>query len=182
MESKDGWTLQRVLILVVIAALSVAIAFIPPERLESLQGYGYLGIFLLCLLANATIVLPTPAFLIVMAMGAHLSPLGLGLAAGSGAALGELSGYLAGYSGQAIIPDNPTSRRLTGWMENYGGLTIFLLAALPNPIFDLGGVAAGALKMPVWKFLAWCWPGKVIRMGFVALLGAGLLNLPNWLN
>lgn len=179
MDGKDGWTAQRVLVLVAIAALSVAIALIPQERLAALQGYGYVGVFLLCLLANATIVLPAPAFLIVMAMGAHLSPLGLGLAAGSGAALGELSGYLAGYSGQAIIPDNPTSRRLSGWMQRYGGLTIFLLAALPNPIFDLAGVAAGALKMPIWKFLAWCWPGKVIRMGALALLGSGLLHF-NW--
>ncbi|MCW5875887.1 MAG: VTT domain-containing protein [Anaerolineales bacterium] len=182
MTGKEGWTPQRVLTLLAIAALSLGIAFIPQERLESLQGYGYLGIFLLCLLANATIVLPTPAFLVVMAMGAHFPPLGLGLAAGSGAALGELTGYLAGYNGQAIVPDNPTSRRLTEWVRKYGGLTIFLLAIVPGPIFDLGGIVAGALRMPVLNFLAWCWPGKIIRMTFVALLGGGLIEAFGWFN
>jgi len=94
MPRMGGWTPRRVLALVLVASLSLAILAIPQERIEALQRLGYPGIFLLSLAANATIVVPAPAILIVFAMGAHLSPVWLGLAAGSGAALGELSGYL----------------------------------------------------------------------------------------
>ncbi len=47
-------------------------------------------------------------------------------------------------------------------------LTLFLLAALPNPIFDVGGIIAGVLKMPVWKFLMAAIVGKTIRLGLTA--------------
>ncbi len=175
MARSGGWTPLRVLVLLAIIGLSLGILAIPQKQLAALEAFGYPGIFLLSLLANATVLIPAPAILVVFAMGAHLSPLWLGVAAGSGAALGELTGYLAGYSGQGILNHNHTYQRLEGWVERYGGLTIFLLAVLPNPFFDLGGMAAGALGMPAWKFLAWCWPGKVIRMGAVALAGAGIL-------
>lgn len=165
----------RVIVLLAIVAISLAILAIPPEQIELLQSFGYAGIFLLSVLANATIILPTPAFLVVFAMGEHLSPLLLGLAAGSGATIGELSGYLAGFTGQALIPNNPTYQRLESWVRKYGALTVFLLAALPNPVFDLAGIAAGVLKMPLWKFLLWCWCGKVVRMAAVAFAGAQLL-------
>jgi len=170
------WTLWRVLAVLVVAGLSLAILTIPQEQIEALQTLGYPGIFLLSLVANATIILPAPAILIVFAMGAHLSPLWLGLAAGSGAALGELSGYLAGFGGQAIIEDNATYQRLAAWVQRHGSLAIFALALIPNPFFDLGGIAAGVLRMPVWRFLASCWAGKVLRMIAVAAAGAGLFG------
>jgi len=170
------WTPWRVLALVVVVGLSLAILAIPQGQIQALQALGYPGIFLLSLAANATIILPAPAILIVFTMGAHLSPLWLGLAAGSGAALGELSGYLAGYGGQAIVEENATYQRLAAWVQRHGSLAIFGLALVPNPFFDLGGIAAGVLRMPVWKFLVSCWAGKVLRMMAVAAAGAGLFG------
>lgn len=170
-------TLLRVVVLLLIIGLSLAILAIPQDLIGTLQAYGYPGIFLLSLASNATIIIPAPAILVVFAMGAHLDPIGLGLVAGSGAALGELSGYLAGLSGQAMVENNKTVQRLSTWVKRNGSLTIFLLAALPNPFFDFGGLAAGALRMPVQKFLLSCWCGKVLRMYIVALAGAGLFNL-----
>ena len=35
-------------------------------------------------------------------MGAVFNPIGVALAAGAGAAIGELAGYLIGYSGQGV--------------------------------------------------------------------------------
>src|SRR3990172_6934810 len=176
MPRVGGWTPRRVLALVLVASLSLAILAIPQEQIEALQRLGYPGIFLLSLAANATIVVPAPAILIVFAMGAHLSPVWLGLAAGSGAALGELSGYLAGFGGQAIVEENATYRRLAGWVQRHGSLAIFALALIPNPVFDLGGIAAGVLRMPVLRFLVSCWAGKVLRMMAVAAAGAGLFG------
>jgi len=47
---------------------------------------------------------------------------------------------------------------------------------MKGTIFDLAGIAAGALRMPVWRFLVWCWLGKVLRMMGIALAGAGLFG------
>jgi uncharacterized membrane protein YdjX (TVP38/TMEM64 family) len=62
-------------------------------------------------------------------------------------------------------------------MLKYGDLTIFLLALIPNPLFDIAGMVAGALKMPMWRFLLWVWLGKCIKMLAFALGGAGILSL-----
>ncbi len=143
------------------------------DRADILESYGYPGIFLLSILASATIVLPAPSLVFVAGAGAlGLNPWGVGLAAGLGATLGELSGYLAGWSGQAIIENRALYNRLIEWMQRYGVIVIIILAFLPLPIFDLAGVAAGALRMPAWRFLILCALGKIPKMILVALAGA----------
>jgi membrane protein DedA with SNARE-associated domain len=52
-----------------------------------------------------------------------------------------------------------------------------VLSAIPNPFFDLAGVAAGALKMPPKRFLLWCWIGETLKMMMFALAGSTLLKL-----
>ena len=162
--------LIRILALLLVIAISVFI-FSIRDQAEQLAAFGYPGIFLLSLLAYATVLLPAPGVAIVFAMGAVFPPIGVALAAASGAALGELSGYLAGFSGQAIVERTDLYGRLTAWVRKYGGVAVFLLAAIPNPFFDLTGVAAGALKMPVYKFLLWCWLGELVKMLFFASVG-----------
>jgi membrane protein DedA with SNARE-associated domain len=46
-----------------------------------------------------------------------------------------------------------------------------VLALVPNPVFDLGGIAAGTLRFPLWKFLVSCAAGKVIKNILFALAG-----------
>ena len=54
-----------------------------------------------------------------------------------------------------------------------GLIPILVLAIIPNPFFDLAGIAAGTLKMPVWQFLLACLVGKTIKMVAFAYAGAG---------
>ena len=170
--------LLRILAIAAVVAISLAIISLPEEQIERLEAYGYPGLFLLSIISNATVLIPAPGWLIVISMGARFSPLGVALVAGSGAAIGELSGYAAGFSGQAVVQDNRMYQRMVGWMERNGRLTVLLLAFLPNPFFDLTGIAAGALKMPISRFLFWCWIGKIGKMLFFALTGAGIFQLP----
>lgn len=167
-------SILRALALLAVIALSLTIFFLPDEQVEGLKGLGYPGLFILAALSYATVFLPTPAGLVVFSMGAHLPPLGIALAAGSGAAIGELTGYLAGFGGQAAIENTSAYQRLTGWMQRNGGLTIYLLAAIPNPLVDLSGIAAGATRVPIYKFLFYCWLGQMTKMFAIASLGAGL--------
>lgn len=172
-------TVIRILALIIVIALSIFI-FSIRDKVENYQIYGYPGIFLLSFLAYATVFLPAPGVLIVVTMGGVFHPAGVALAAGLGAALGELSGYLAGFSGQAVVEKSQIYDKLSRWMSRNGPLTVLLLSAIPNPFFDLAGAAAGVLKMSVPKFLLWCWLGETIKMLIFAYAGAAGADWIDW--
>lgn len=142
------------------------------ERIQALGQYGYLGVFLISLMGNATVILPAPSLAAVFAIGAVLNPVLVGLAAGVGEALGELTGFLAGYGGRAAVEDRVAFQRLERWVGRYGLLVIFVLSVIPNPLFDLAGIAAGMLRFPLWQFLLSCWAGKTLKTLGFALAGA----------
>lgn len=161
----------RVLTFLVVVGLSIYIYSIRADA-RRLAAYGYPGIFLISILANATVILPAPGVAFVFAMGSVFNPALVALAAGTGAAIGEMSGYLAGFSGQGVAEHLHIYRRISRWMRRYGGWTIFGLAAIPNPFFDVAGMVAGAAKMPLWQFLGPALAGKIVKMLVFAYTGA----------
>lgn len=162
--------LLRVVTLLAVIGITVFIYSIR-DQMEQFEAYGYPGIFLIALLANATILLPAPGVAIIYAMGAVFNPIGVGLAAGTGGAIGELSGYLAGFSGQAVIERSDVYERIQPWVDRYGGWAILVLSAIPNPFFDVAGIAAGIAKMPIRTFLFFIWIGQLIKMTLFAIAG-----------
>jgi membrane protein YqaA with SNARE-associated domain len=176
MNSKLRLNLLRALILIGVIALTVYLISIR-DQIKLLGSYGYPGIFLVSILANATIIVPVPGILLTSAMGAVFNPFWVAVAAGLGAALGELSGYLAGFSGQGVIENAKQYERMTNWMKKYGDITILVLAFIPNPLFDGAGMIAGALKMNPGKFLFYCAIGKILKMMVFAYTGSSLFNL-----
>ena len=164
-------TVLRALALLAVIAVTVFIYSIR-DQAERLEGYGYPGIFLLSLLSNATIVLPAPGIAITFAAGGVFDPFWVGVAAGTGAALGELTGYLAGFSGRGVLEGTAVYQRLLELTRRFGNWTILVLAVIPNPFFDVAGAAAGALRMPLTTFLLWATIGKLIKMWIVAYAGA----------
>ncbi len=170
---KPTWlvNLSRILALVIVIGVTVA-AYLLKDRIENFAVYGYPGIFLITLLAYATVLIPVPGLAVVFAMSGLLHPVGVAAAAAAGAAVGELSGYLAGYSGRAVIENWKRYEKITAWVRKYGGPAILVLAVIPNPVFDLVGVAAGVLKMPIHKFLLWVFPGQFIKMLVIAYGGS----------
>ncbi len=182
-NSHSFWTGKLFRFLVVLFVLGISLAiFVFRDRFAQLAAIGYPGIFLVSLLGNATIILPAPSLALVFAMGSALPPVLVGLAAGVGEALGELTGYAAGFGGRAIIEDQKMYERLVAWMQRRGGITIFVLSLIPNPFFDLAGIAAGTLRYPLWRFLLFCWLGKTLKTILVAWAGAQSFNaIEPWL-
>jgi uncharacterized membrane protein YdjX (TVP38/TMEM64 family) len=170
-KSGVGVVLLRILALAAVIGITVYIYSIR-ERVDEFAAYGYPGIFLIMLMANATVILPAPGVAVVFAMGSVFNPILVALAAGTGGAIGELSGYLAGFSGQAVVENTQIYDRITPWVQKYGVWAILVLSAIPNPFFDLAGIAAGVAKIPVWKFLLFCWVGQLIKMTMFAFAGA----------
>ena len=162
-------TVQILTVIAILVALGAAVYF--RDRLQELEQYGYAAVFLVGLVSNATLILPVPGLAVSSVMGGVFNPLIVGVVGGVGQALGELTGYMAGYSGQTWVDENPTYDRLTQWMQRYGALTIFVLAIIPNPVFDLGGIIAGMLRLPLYKFLVSCAAGKVVKNIIFALAG-----------
>jgi len=174
-KSGVGVVLLRILALAAVIGITVYIYSIR-ERVDEFAAYGYPGIFLIMLMANATVILPAPGVAVVFAMGSVFNPILVALAAGTGGAIGELSGYLAGFSGQAVVENTQIYNRITPWVQKYGAWAILVLSAFPNPFFDLAGIAAGVAKIPVWKFLLFCWVGQLIKMSMFAFAGAYSLD------
>jgi membrane protein YqaA with SNARE-associated domain len=170
----SGWV-TRALLLLLIIGFSVFV-YLNRDQVSQLEGYGYPGIFVFNLLSNATLILPLPGVAVTSLMGAVFNPFWVAIAAGSGAALGELSGYLAGFSGRVVVERTPNYERVENWMKRFGSLAVLVLAFVPNPLFDIAGIIAGALRMNVWRFLLFCWIGKVIKMLFFAYAGTTIVN------
>lgn len=148
------------------------------ENLKRFLPYGYLGVFLVELIGCSTIIIPVPGMLVVWLAGGTMLPflwagVLVGVVASIGGTLGELTGYLLGYWGQATIKMGQLKiyQRAEGWMKRHGSPTVFVFALLPLPI-DLVGIASGALKFPLWKFTLACWAGKLPKCIFVAYLGS----------
>lgn len=146
--------------------------------LGELRQFGYAGIFLISLIGSASVVLPLPGAAVVVSSGQFVNDvLGIpfwllvGIVASLGETIGELTGYLAGLGGKVVIEQRPLYRRLEHWMRRHGGATIFVLATVPNPVFDIAGFLAGAVRMPLWRFLAAVSLGKLIKNSLLALGG-----------
>jgi membrane protein DedA with SNARE-associated domain len=165
----------RYILLIVIAALVVILVTVfvqkPTNRDQYIQSSGYLGVFLMAVLGSASPVWPLSGSLAAfIAGGMHLNPIIVGLAAGFGEPIGELTFYTVGYGSQVMIEKWKRYNQIMNWMRRHGAPTIFILSAIPNFLIKLATTAAGALHYPVWKFFISCWAGKTIKsMGFAFL-------------
>lgn len=178
MKKLTGWKLTVVRVLVILAVVGLTVfLFLNRDRVQELEALGYPGVFLISLLSNATLILPVPGVLFTSAMGAVFNPFWVAIAAGSGATLGEITGYMAGFSGQGVIENRTWYDKVTQWMKKFGGITVLVLAFVPNPVFDIAGMVAGALRMPLWKYLIFSWIGKVGKMMLFAYGGSSILGL-----
>ncbi len=177
MDKRD-WIKKKsipLLALLLVIAITVGIIYFYknyPDRVDQLKSYGYFGAFLISLTFNATVILPVGNILIISAFGAVLpSAIVVGLVGGAGAVIGEITGYMAGYSGRGLAKRSKVYNRVEGWMRRWGALTIFIMSVVPF-IFDLAGIAAGVLRFPFWKFFLLCWLGRTLLYIVVALAGA----------
>ncbi|MGB2695307.1 MAG: VTT domain-containing protein [Dehalococcoidia bacterium] len=171
------WRLEYglLLALVVMVTASAFAFFFFSVNLDQLNTYGYVGLFVISLISAASIVMPMPGAAAITSAGALLDPIFgipvpilVGLIAGPAEALGELTGYAAGYGGSALFRDRSSFPRVRRWMERRGILTMFLLSSFPNPLVDVAGVAAGAVKMKLSRFFVGVLSGKIVKNIYLA--------------
>ncbi len=156
------------LILVLLAFGTATWITVDPVRVEQVTALirspnGLVVLFVVNVLANATLILPVPGLALTALAATVADPLLVGLVAGAGQTVGELTGYLAGASGRTALGMDARTRRLARWMERWGVPVLFVLALLPNPFFDVAGILAGASRMPLRLYLAAAGAGKILK-------------------
>jgi uncharacterized membrane protein YdjX (TVP38/TMEM64 family) len=148
--------------------------FLYRDRISELGALGYPGVFVVSMIWNSTVLVPIPSFWTYFFLGQMFHPVLVGLAGGSGAAVGELTSYLAGYSGRAILQQKrlKTYARVENWIKRWGFIVVFGFNLVPFFPFDLVGIAAGATRFPLWKFYLACLAGRTLSYGFIAWAGS----------
>jgi membrane protein YqaA with SNARE-associated domain len=148
------------------------------SQIKALEAWGYVGVFAITLLSAATLFLPAPGWASVIAMSAVLNPYLVGIAAGLGSGIGEITGYLAGDGAARVIVKNKRDyNKYKKMIKKYDIVAVFVLAFIPNPVFDVAGIAAGSAGIPLTRFLAACTAGRIVRYVLLAYLGAFTIGM-----
>jgi membrane protein YqaA with SNARE-associated domain len=109
--------------------------------------------------------------IIIYSSAGLIGPILVGITGGVGAAVGETTGYIAGYSGREIVERRKMFVRIEEGVRKWGTLAIFLFSLVPF-VFDLVGIAAGILRFPFWKFILICGLGRTILYVVLVTLAA----------
>lgn len=153
------------------------------EYVNQLQGYGYLGIFVISFLAGSIMLIPLPYAAVVFTLGGVLNPVLVGAASGLGASSGAMTIYLAGYGGHSLLPNIKSSlySRLMNWVQRRGSIAVFIMSAVFNPLFIPMTIAMGMLRFRLWKFFLMCWAGFTVKGLMIAYFGYfGLGSVLRW--
>jgi membrane protein YqaA with SNARE-associated domain len=135
--------------------------------------FGYPGVFFVSLVSSASIFFPIPGFLFILAASPVLNPFLLGIVAGAGSAIGELTGYILGRGGKKTIEKKEIKwiKKGEDWFRRGRGFWfIFIFAATPLPD-DVAGIVAGLFSYSWKKFLLASFIGKTILNIAIALGG-----------
>jgi membrane protein YqaA with SNARE-associated domain len=134
--------------------------------------YGYFGIFLISLIGASSIFFPIPYTVVIFALGERFEPLWIAVAAGTGSAIGEFSGYLLGFGGRKAISERYKKKMdfLVKLFNRYGPVVIFLFAATPLPD-DLLFIPLGVMRYSVIKAFVPALIGKFCMNLIVAYSG-----------
>jgi len=168
-----AWVRPVLIALIAVVLNIIAYLIIPPDLARRLGALGYLGVFLITLISNATIVIPIPYFGLVAALAPGLNIAGVGIAGALGSVIGESAGFAVGRSGRGALANTRFYRWVQRQLEHpwRAFAVLFLLSAPPNPAFDIAGVTAGAMGLPFWLFATAVFLARLVRFSVIALLG-----------
>lgn len=165
----------EIALFIFIVGLSVTI-FIFRDKFQDISNISYFGLFLLCFLANSTVLLPAPSLMIAASCALIMNPFWVAVFASLGSTIGEFVGYAFGTVTKDLSPRfQRFLDKLTAKVHNQT-LMVFILAVLPLPIFDVVGIYSGGTRMKIVKFFVACFIGKFVKM----LIYTRIYDLLEW--
>ncbi|MHA1727827.1 MAG: YqaA family protein [Promethearchaeota archaeon] len=137
----------------------------------------YWGIFIISIFGNFTVIFPVPyavAIIVISTVIPGVNPFLLGLVAGLGASIGEISAYLIGRGSKEFLKESESMIRMKKYVDRgWAPLLIIIFAATPLPD-DAFLIVLGFVSYNIALTLIFCFIGKFI---LCFLLSAA----PTWL-
>lgn len=182
MKNKYIQRTLTVLLFIIMVGIAVELwrGVIPIDWLSSL---GYKGIFVLSFL-NGVAPLAGPSQIVTFFAARELNPLGVGMAAGIGGAIGEIATYMFGYSFREAQADGMEEKiqrfmklRFLRVSREHSFIPLFVLAGIPNPFFKPACVVAGTLKIGLLRYFLPILLAKTLRHVVIAYAGFYSIHL-----
>jgi len=120
----------------------------------------------------SSIIFPIPYTIVIFLIASQYDPILLAVSGGTGAALGELTGYLLGFYGQRILSEERRRKMeaLVKLFGRYGPLAIFIFALTPLPD-DLLFIPLGIMRYRPIKAFVPALLGKIFMIFILAYFG-----------
>lgn len=157
-----------------------------------LDSFGYVGIFLLLMLARSVPPVPSETIIPVAGLAAAQGQMNLALialAGGLGAACGEFLWYLPSRLlgrerllrflhnyGHWLTVEPHHVDRASQWFEKRGGIAVLLCQPFAG-VRTLIAIPAGAFGLPAWRFMLYATVGSSASVLLFASFGYGLQSI-----
>ena len=165
--------------------IAVCVAIIQyRSSLDQIAGYGYIGCFIINIVASATVVTPALNLPVIFTLGGILNPAIIGAVSGLGEAIGVVSAYLIGYSGKGLLPGSNSFlyTRFINMLHRHGSKFVFAMASIINPIYYPFAVFLGMFRFGLTRFFLLTWAGRTVKDMALAYAGYfGLRSILQWL-
>jgi len=165
--------LLRIGVFLLLTSLILAISLVISPLVQDLGSWGYVGAFIINAVSSATVILPSAGIAATLVMARDFDPILLGIAAGLGGTIGELTAYALGHYSRKPLEKIRANRYADWAMEHFCGGVLFAFALLPILPADVAGIIAGATNYPLRKFLLYVGIAKVIAMVVLMVVASG---------
>lgn len=144
---------------------------------ETWESIGYPSAFVLGLIGAASVIVPVPTTIALLAMAGTriFDPTLLAISFGLGAAVGQLTSYTLGYVCSMTIGEK-RKRRLFAMLEifqRYGMVAVFVFALTPLPDCLLF-IPLGMIHYSVWKIFVATAAGKILMSLIITHVGVAI--------
>jgi membrane protein YqaA with SNARE-associated domain len=170
--NRRGW--MSILGVVVVALISGALLWRLMVQGEALGRLGLIGVFVASMLSHLTVVARDMFIPLYLPLASVYHPVVLGSAAGTGAAIGEVTTYFLGWGvAESMEKMSGTEDKVAKWIKKYGLWAVLLVALTPLPDTPIV-ILAGSRKLPFRRLLAVEVAGKSALYSVGAVVGGAV--------
>ena len=156
---------------ITVAAISVGLLWKLMVQGDSLGQLGLIGVLIAAMLSHLTVVARDMFIPLFLPLASLYHPIILGTAAGTGAAIGEVTTYFLGWGvAESLEEMSDAEDRIARWINKYGLWAVLLVALTPLPDTPIV-ILAGSRKLPFGKLAVVEVVGKSILYSVGAVMG-----------